>query len=40
MAEALGLDVYFARPCHSWDRGLCEHKNGLAWQYWPKSRGC
>lgn len=36
VAEALGLDVYFARPYHSWERGLSEHTNGLARQYWPK----
>ena len=24
--------VYFARPCHSWERGLNEHTNGLVRQ--------
>ena len=36
VAAALGLDYYFARPYHSWERGLSEHTNGLARQYWPK----
>ena len=29
-------DYYFARPCHSWERGLSEYTNSLARQYWPK----
>ena len=36
IAEALGADVYFARPYHSWERGLSEHTNGLVRQYFPK----
>ena len=36
VAAALGLDYYFARPYHSRERGLSEHTNGLARQYWPK----
>ena len=36
VAEALELDVYFARPYHSWERGLSEYANGLARQYRPK----
>ena len=36
VAAALRLDVYFARPYHWWERGLSEHTNGLALQYWPK----
>ena len=28
--------VYFAKPYHSWERGLNEHTNGLFRQYFPK----
>ena len=28
--------VYFAKPYHSWERGLNEHTNGLVRQYFPK----
>lgn len=31
-----GLDVYFARPYHSWERGCNENFNGLLRQYFPK----
>ena len=37
LAAALDADVYFARPCHSWERGLNEHTSGLARQYFGKS---
>lgn len=37
IAAALGVSVYFARPYHSWERGLNENTNGLLRQYWPKS---
>ena len=37
IAEALDAKVYFARPYHSWERGLNENTNGLLRQYWPKS---
>jgi transposase, IS30 family len=36
LAEAIGGEVYFARPYHSWERGLNEHTNGLLRQYLPK----
>ena len=36
VSAALDLDYYFARPYHSWERGLSEHTNGLAREYWPK----
>lgn len=37
VGNALGADVYFATPYHSWERGLNEHTNGLVRQYFPKS---
>lgn len=36
IAQALGAKCYFARPYHSWERGLNEHTNGLLRQYYPK----
>lgn len=33
---ALDCDSYFARPYHSWERGLNENTNGLIRQYIPK----
>ncbi len=37
LTGALDANVYFARPCHSWERGLNEHANGLVRQYFGKS---
>jgi IS30 family transposase len=37
LRDKLGTKVYFARPYHSWERGLNENTNGLLRQYWPKS---
>ena len=37
VSQANGSDAYFARPYHSWERGLNEHSNGLLRQYFPKS---
>ena len=36
MAAAPDLDYCLARPYHARERGLSEHTNGLARQYWPK----
>lgn len=33
IAKALEAQFYFARPYHSWERGLNEHTNGLVRQY-------
>ena len=38
VANNLGADFYFAKPYHSWERGLNEHTNGLVRQYIPKNR--
>ncbi len=37
IAKELEADFYFAKPYHSWERGLNEHTNGLVRQYFPKS---
>jgi transposase, IS30 family len=37
LGKAIKVDVYFAHPYHSWERGLNEHTNGLLRQYLPKS---
>jgi IS30 family transposase len=36
IVQELGGAFYFARPYHSWERGLNEHTNGLVRQYFPK----
>lgn len=36
LTRLLGAQVYFAKPYHSWERGLNEHTNGLVRQYFPK----
>jgi len=37
IAKALDTQFFFARPYHSWERGLNENTNGLIRQYFPKS---
>lgn len=36
LGARLGAAVYFAKPYHSWERGLNENTNGLLRQYFPK----
>jgi transposase, IS30 family len=36
LARSLGLDVYFAKPYHSWERGTNENTNGLIRRLHPK----
>jgi IS30 family transposase len=36
IATALHADFFFAKPYHSWERGLNEHTNGLVRQFFPK----
>lgn len=35
--RTLKADTFFAKPYHSWERGLYEHTNGLVRQYFPKA---
>lgn len=38
VSKSLDAHFYFAKPYHSWERGLNEHTNGLVRQYFPKSK--
>ena len=38
VSNLLDAQFYFAKPYHSWERGLNEHTNGLVRQYFPKSK--
>jgi transposase, IS30 family len=36
LSRITGMDVYFARPYHSWERGTNENTNGLIRRLYPK----
>ena len=36
IARTTGMDVFFAKPYHSWERGTNENTNGLIRRLYPK----
>ena len=36
IAAGINVGFYFAKPYHSWERGVNENANGLIRQYFPK----
>lgn len=38
ITQLTGASCYFARPYHSWERGINEHTNGLVRQYFKKTQ--
>ena len=36
IAKQWGSEIYFAKPYHSWERGVNENTNGLVRQYVPQ----
>jgi IS30 family transposase len=34
--NALGTKSYFCKPCHSWEKGSIENRNGILRRYFPK----